>query len=397
MKTVATVFKKELIDTVRDRRTLVFMIVIPLLLFPVLFKIMFSVEKSQTKKAEEKQLEVVVIDRGNAARFLEILRGRDDLELIDGIPEDSIQTFLQQDRLDGAFVVDASFDDEVTGLKPGRIDLYYKSTDDRRIIRNRLREIVDQFEGELLDARFQKLELGRDVTEGINLESHNVASTKEQFGKTIGGFLPYVFILFCFMGAMYPAIDLGAGEKERGTLETLLTAPVNRFHILLGKFGVVVLTGIVSAIVSMVGLYAGLRQSQELPPEVFDVIIKILGVDSVLTIFSLLLPLTVFFAGILLSISLSARSFKEAQSLITPLNIAIIIPAAIGMIPGLTMNFKTALIPVLNVSLATKEIIAGTMTTGNLIVVYLSLIMFAVLSLWGSVLWFKRENTIFRS
>ena len=199
------------------------------------------------------------------------------------------------------------------------------------------------------------------------------------------------------MGAMYPAIDLGAGEKERGTLETLLTAPVSRFHILLGKFGVIVLTGFLSAIVSMVGLYIGLRQSNELPPEILDIIVKILGIDTVLLIFSLLLPLTVFFAGILLSVSLSARSFKEAQTLITPLNIAVIIPAAVGMVPGISLNFKTAIIPVLNVTLATKEIIAGTITTANLVVVYISLVALAVLSLWGSVLWFKRESTIFRS
>ncbi|MCK5407681.1 MAG: ABC transporter permease, partial [Candidatus Krumholzibacteria bacterium] len=99
----------------------------------------------------------------------------------------------------------------------------------------------------------------------------------------------------------------------------------------------------------------------------------------------------------LLSVSLSARSFKEAQTLITPLNIAVIVPAAIGMVPGISLNFKTAIIPVLNVTLATKEIIAGTITTANLVVVYISLVALAVLSLWGSVLWFKRESTIFRS
>jgi sodium transport system permease protein len=81
----------------------------------------------------------------------------------------------------------------------------------------------------------------------------------------------------------------------------------------------------------------------------------------------------------------------------TPLNLAVIVPAAIGMMPGVEMNFVTALIPVLNVSLATKEIVAGTMGTGYLVTVYVSLSAFAVLSLMGSALWFKRESTIFRS
>jgi len=397
MKTVATVFKKEFIDTIRDRRTLVFMIVIPLLLFPVLFKIMFSLQEKQTKKAEEKILRVALIDNDNAARFAELLHARKDLKVIVDVPADSIRASISEDRLDGAFVVSDDFDEDIEDLDPGRIDFYFKSTDDKRIIRNRLRDIAEDYEEEILEQRFDRLGLDDNVVDGVNLKSYNVATMKEQFGKQVGGFLPYIFILFCFMGSMYPAIDLGAGEKERGTMETLLTAPVNRFHILLGKFGVIVLTGLASAVVSMFGLYLGLRQSKELPPEIMEVIVKILGAETILSIFSLLLPLTVFFAGILLSVSLSARSFKEAQSLMTPLNLAVIVPAAIGMMPGVSMNFVTALIPVLNVSLATKEIVAGTMGTGYLVTVYVSLSAFAVLSLLGSALWFKRESTIFRS
>jgi sodium transport system permease protein len=373
------------------------MVVIPILLFPVLFKIMFSVQRSQEQKAQEKVLYVACVNHGNAERFVEILEGRDNFNIVDSVPEDSIRAFLQRDELDGAYVLEEDFDEEVASLAPGRLDLYFKSTDDHNITRNRLTEPVEEFEEELLEARFESLELDQEVVDGVNLKRHNVASMKEQVGKRAGGFLPYIFILFCFMGAMYPAIDLAAGEKERGTLETLLTAPVNRFHILLGKFGVVVLSGLLTATISMFGLYLGFKQAGEIPPELLDVIIKILGVDTILLVLSLLLPLTVFFAGVLLSISLPAKSFKEAQSFITPLNIVVIIPAAIGMIPGITMNFKTALIPVLNVSLATKEIIAGTMTTGNLIVVYISLISYALLSLGFSALWFKKESTIFRS
>ncbi|MCK5406675.1 MAG: ABC transporter permease, partial [Candidatus Krumholzibacteria bacterium] len=257
-----------MIDTIRDRRTIVFMIVIPLLLFPVLFKILFSVQESHTKKAEQKTLSAVIFDRGNAAQLVDILRSRDDLEIVVGIPEDSVRNYVQSHRLDAAFFIAGDFDEDVANFAPGRIDLYYKSTDDQNIIRNRLSKIVDDYEEDILDARFESLDLDEDVVNGIELERHNVASMKEKFGKQAGGFLPYIFILFCFMGAMYPAIDLGAGEKERGTLETLLTAPVSRFHILLGKFGVIVLTGFLSAIVSMVGLYIGLRQSNELPPEI---------------------------------------------------------------------------------------------------------------------------------
>jgi sodium transport system permease protein len=397
MRTIATVFRKEMVDTLRDRRTIVFMVVIPLLLFPILFRVMFTVEKNQAEKARAKKLRVACFDRDNAPRFLEMLRERDDVVVVAGVPLDSLTAMIRADSLDGAFVFSEGFDDEVAELRPGRVDFYFKSTGESAIVENRLRQTLDRFEKELMDERFARLELDQSIVETVDLKAHDVTSMKERVGRTVGGMLPYVFILFCFIGAMYPAIDLGAGEKERGTMETLLTAPVNRFHILLGKFGVVVASGLLSAAVSIVGLFLAFKQASSIPPEFMQIIVRILGLDTILLLLSLLLPLTIFFAGLLLSVSLTARSFKEAQSMISPLNIAVIVPAAIGMVPGVTMTWQTALIPVLNVSLATREIIAGTIRPEHLAMVYASLVALAILSLWGSVWWFRRESTIFRS
>jgi sodium transport system permease protein len=398
VSTIFTVFRKELLDTWRDRRTIMFMVIIPLLLFPVLFKIMFAVQETQADKERVKMLRVACLaPEGAAQRLVEMLRAGEGVVVVADVPRDSVRAFTRDGRLDGAFVVDDDFDASVSALGPGRIDFYYKSADDQGIARGRLRRIAEKFEEALLAERFEQLGLERDVVEGVDLRTHNVASTQEQIGKRVGGFLPYIFVLFCFMGAMYPAIDLGAGEKERGTLETLLTAPVNRFHILLGKFGVVVLSGLVSAVVSITGLFIGVRQMREIPEDFFGTVTRILGVETILLILSLLLPLTIFFAGVLLSVSLTARSFKEAQSMISPLNIAIIVPAAVGMLPGVELNAVTAMIPVLNVSLATKEIIAGTIDGLHLALVYTSLVGLAVLGLWGATQWFRRESTIFRS
>jgi sodium transport system permease protein len=397
MKTITTVFKKELKDSLRDRRTIVFMIVIPLLLFPLLFRIMTSVEKSQADKERAKKLRVACLDRGNAAPFVAALREREDVLVVPRVPADSVAALIRADSLDGAFVFAESFDEDVAEMRPGRVDFYYKSTDDRAIVQDRLRKSLDAYEKTLLGQRFARLELDSTIVDAVELRALNVASMEERIGRAVGGMLPYIFIIFCFMGAMYPAIDLGAGEKERGTMETLLTAPVNRFHILLGKFGVVVLSGLVSASVSILGLFIAIKQSSEIPQQFMDVIVKMLGWDTILLVLSLLLPLTIFFAGILLSVSLTARSFKEAQSMISPLNIAVIVPAAIGLVPGIKMSYTTAMIPVLNVSLATKEIIAGTMQASHLAVVYTSLVALALVSLYGSVWWFKRESTIFRS
>src|SRR5690606_33135513 len=88
----------------------------------------------------------------------------------------------------------------------------------------------------------------RALLEPIAVEVRGTASKRERIGEAMGGMLPYLFIVFCFLGALYPAIDLGAGEKERGTLETLLLAPVSRAAIVVGKFAVVFTTGLTSAL-----------------------------------------------------------------------------------------------------------------------------------------------------
>ena len=99
---------------------------------------------------------------------------------------------------------------------------------------------------------------------------------------------------------------------------------------------------------------------------------------------------------ILLSISFYAKSFKEAQSLVTPINILILFPALIGLIPGIELNWKTALIPIVNIALVTKEIIAETVSGVLLLEVYGSMIILAVVGLFFTRWWFNREEVIFR-
>jgi sodium transport system permease protein len=247
-----------------------------------------------------------------------------------------------------------------------------------------------------VEKRFAALGVRPDIVEAVAIEELDVTPMKERLGRTIGGLLPYLFVIFCFMGSMYPAIDLAAGEKERGTIETLLTAPVGRFQILLGKFGVVVLTGLLSAAVSMLGLYLAVSRNPDMPQEMMGAVASILDPWTIVLVLSLLLPLAVFFAAFLLSLSFYARSYKEAQSLISPLTIVVILPVALGMVPGIELTPLTAMIPVLNVSLATKEIIAGTIVPGMLAIVYVSLLTLAGISLWACVRWVNREETIFR-
>jgi sodium transport system permease protein len=396
MRTILTVFRKELIDSLRDRRTLIAMVIVPLVLFPLMISIASSMLISHARKAEEKGLRIAVVTNGAASGFVEMLSVRDDVRVVEGISVGRGKVLVRSDSLDAVLVFDPSFDEEVAGLRAGRVTMYHKTTENTSIERRRVRDLLGQYEKTLREARFEALSLDAGIVDAVDLSEENLASTKERLAEEIGGLLPYLIIIFCFTGSMYPAIDLAAGEKERGTLETLLTAPAGRLEILLGKFGVVVLTGIATALVSIVGIYIGIRQSPEIPPEVLNAVLGMLEVRSILLLISLLLPLAVFFASVLLSLSIFAKSFKEAQSTITPLMIFIIVPAFIALMPGMSLDAKTALVPILNVSLATKSIIAGNISAALLLEVYASLIVVAALGLWVCKWIFGREGTVFR-
>lgn len=396
MKTVLVIFRKELKDTLRDRRTMISMVVIPLLLFPLLIGISSKIMSSQIQKAQAKVLTVGLLTRGNAEDFRSMLLHEPRVRLIENLTLDSAKARFESDSLDAYFSFEEDFDRLADGLGTGAVTMYYKSAEQRDIESQRARELLKAYIDTLRARRFQRLHIAERQTQPVNLDEVNLASAKEKLAGFIGGFLPYLFIIFCFVGSLYPAIDLAAGEKERGTLETLLTSPASRLQILLGKFGVVILTGIGTAAVSLIGLYVGFLQVKEIPPDLLKTILDILQVRSVLLLLSLLLPLTVLFAGILLSLSVVAKSFKEAQSILSPAMIVVIVPAFIGLMPGITLDPITALIPVLNVSLATKAIIADTITPLLLGEVYISSTIVAAASLFVCAKVFDRESNLFR-
>jgi sodium transport system permease protein len=403
MKKIFVIFKKELIDTLRDRRTLMMMFILPVLLIFLMMNLIVSLSRSQTRKAEEKVLKVGIIKKGEVEAFQSILEKDKKIIVIENLETDKIRDSILGKELDFAIVFEEAFDRKVKERRSGTVEIYFKASRENNIAKKRIHDALKEYKEDLLALRlkelneqYKELELNRSFVDPLKINEEDLASIRETIGESIGGFIPYIFVLFCFIGAMYPAIDLAAGEKERATIETLLTSPATRMQIVLGKFLVVTLAGITSAGISILALYLSLRGSKDIPQKVFDGLIRIIELESIGLLLSLLILLCVFFAAVLLTFSVFARSFKEAQTIITPLNILVIIPVMIGLFPGIKLNTITALIPVLNVSLATREIVSGTIQTGLLMEVYLSLFIFAAASLYFCSWWFKREDIIFR-
>lgn len=393
---IFTIFKKELKDTLRDRRTLIMMLVIPVLVFPIILNVFVGVSASFTEEAANKALKIGIAgDQKNYfTEKLEALPeelGKKNIILVSDTNE--ISKLIQSDSLDLGFVLPTTFDSTFKKMQPVAIQLYYDATDVG--MDSRAENYIQQIENIARQERYMDLQIDEQKLIPFQVNYVNVASKKEMIGKLAGGILPYIFIAFGFIGCMYPAIDLFTGEKERGTIETLLTTPVKRWQILFGKMGVVVLSGLLAASAALFGLFLSIEVFELVEnEELLNVIHEVLSGEFVLMLYALLFPLTVFFAGVMIPIAVYAKSFKEAQSIITPLNIIMVLPAMVGFFPGIELDPITAAIPVINIVLSTKELIAGTLDIQLLMISFLVMVTLAVIAVFVSYKQFDKESNV---
>lgn len=393
---ILTVFRKELLEVTRDRKTLFFMIAMPLLLIPLLIQITTDFVADAEQEAASATLDYVVFGGEQLPAVAEALAATPGFAAATLADPAEIRAAVTDDRIDLALVVQPP--------GPGGqhvVELHYDNAPVSSKVQARTKAVLDGLAVELRRERLAGFgihdpSLLQGVIEPVVMVPHGTAPMREVIGERVGGMLPYLFIIFCFLGAMYPAIDLAAGEKERGTLETLLLVPIPRRHLVLGKFLVVFVAGVVAALLSLAGLGGWLWwRSHELGGDLGAVLTAI-GAGDLLLIAAMLIPTAGIFASLLLGISIYAKSFKEAQSYIAPLNMLVIMPAFLAMLPGVELDWTTASIPITNISLAIKELIKGTMDLSMLVAILGSSTVLAGALLWASTWWFGREDVLFR-
>lgn len=394
---IGTIFLKELKDTLRDRRTLVTMILIPVLIFPVVIKIFTGISESFSEKAASKELIIGVIGYDLNNTIIKDLMaipdtlGKNKFVLVADTTE--LKALIASDSLQLGLQVPTNVDEKIIEGEATNVNVFYDATDVG--YKDRAEGYLAMILAKIKAERLQKFNLKAENIDPVNVSYINTASDKEVFGKLAGGLLPYLFIAFGFLGCMYPAIDLFTGEKERGTIETLLTTPVPRYKILIGKMGVVVLSGLAAASFALLGLYLSLSVFNLIEnPRLLEIVNSVLTPTFIVSLYALLIPLTVFFAGLMVPICVYAKTFKEAQSIITPLNIVLILPAMIGFFPGIELDAITACIPVVNVVLATKELIAGTLDFGLLTISFIVMLALALIAVFISYKRFDNEASV---
>ena len=396
MNIIISIFIKELIDVLRDRRTLMFMVVIPVLITPLLVVGSIKFQEYQNKKSEEKLLKIAFINETNDLIIKGLLSEQKGVEIIEDISLDSLESGIKTDSIQGGMYIEKEFLSKISSNNTGVINIYYKSSDLMSRSKKRMKDALENYKKTVVAERLTNFNIDEKLLEPLDIVDVDMSTAKETIGKAVGGFIPYILVMFIFLGAMYPAIDLGAGEKERGSLETLLSSPATKFEITMGKLLVVSLTGLVSGLVSVLGISSSLFFIDNIPEQIQSTIMELISPFMILSVIILMIPIAIFFASMLLSISFYARSFKEAQSLMAPLNMVIIVPLFLSLGPGMEIDHATALMPLINVGLLTKEILAGSVEPIYFIETLSSLLFFAAVGIRFSVYWFDKENTIFR-
>lgn len=379
-KRMFTLFKRELTDILRDKKTLFMMLVVPIIIYPLLIIgmtfLMSSVMNSQAEKTY-----LVAFDEEDelAAKIADIIENNPDklsykLEIVQ---KSDCKKALEAGDID-IYVSKAS---------DGRISLCYLSAKDRS--NTALDALTDAFEiyrEELQKKRIDEAGLDADyLLNPIHYEGEDLSSTEESVGNMIGSIIPFFIVTMILLGALYPSIDVTAGEKERGTLETLLTLPITNFEMIMSKFLAVSCIACASAILnvfSMGGAMAFLVSSSMSLAE--DINLEI-HYETFIPGILFTLVVMVFFALLVTAVCMCtcvfAKNFKEANNYVTPVMLIFMFGSYAAMIPDLELTAQTAAIPIVNVALLVEGLFQFQYNYGLFAIVLFSNVAYSLLAI----------------
>jgi sodium transport system permease protein len=403
LRNIGIVYRKELTEALRDRRTLITTFLVPLLMIPVLGAGFTGVMSMLYGNAKKEKSKVMILGGADSPNVVDSLKGSTKLSIVPTTPDWKNQIIEKEIR--AAVEIPEGFQENLANSSPGTVKIYiYKGELKSELAALNLETQLKEYRDGIATKRLEANRLPADLLKPFEVKAQNVAPPEKEAGAILGGIIAYMLIFMCLNGAMHPAIDLTAGEKERGTMETILSSPVSRTHLVLGKFLLVLTASLITAVLLMasVGISTTILQKSrvleqlseeqgEAPPQLT------LKPTAVASVIIMAIPLSVLFSAALITIALFAKSYKEAQSYISPLMFLVVIPAVAAMLPGVDLTPKLAIVPLLNVSLLCKELVTGEYHWNYIVLIFASTCVYAAGALYLAVKMFQRESVLFRS
>lgn len=376
-----TLFKREILDILRDKKTLVMMILVPIILYPLLIVGMTVLMTSIMASQEEKTYLVAFENDAALATEVERIFAENEEDLtykIEIVESSDCKAELEALELDAYVVSDAN----------GNIQINYLSAkDNSTTAMSVLRDALDIYEDELREQRVS--EAGLDVETILNpieVQNEDLSTTEESIGNIIGSMMPFLIITVILMGAIYPAIDVTAGEKERETLETLLTLPVTNFEMIMSKFLAVSTIACASAVLnifSMAGAMAFLVTSSfSAAAEDLNIAIDFQNfIPGILFTIVVMMFFALLVTAVCMCTCVFAKNFKEANNYITPVMLVFMFGSYAPMLPDLELTVQTAAIPIVNVALMVEGLFQFNYNYGLFAIVLFSNVAYSLLAI----------------
>ena len=383
---IRSIYKKELLDLSRDRRTLISMVVVPLLVFPLVINAMIRIGSRLEANAESEAKSLGIGARVSTPSVREALektglaiRERNDL-----------RAAVEKKEVAAAVVEES-----------GAIEIYAdNSNPTSAAAADKIRAVLVDLKDQRIRESLRSSGVPESVLTPFTVKRTNIAGERKMAGSVWGTLLGYILLLLMFTGGMYPIIDMTAGEKERKTLEAFLASPAARREIVVGKTLAAMTAIFLTALLTLGSMVYSLRNNRvsTKSTEVRQMMATIpLDANTIAMIVATLIPVAIFAASLMFTIALFARSFKEGQSYLTPLALIVIFPALLGGVPGLHLTPLLSLIPIFNASMVIRSIMLGEVSTANLAVTLAANLAYAALALFIATRQFEKESVLFRS
>jgi len=318
LRNIGIVYRKELIDSLRDRRTLISMIVVPLLIMPLLTIGMGVLSIALVGVARKEVPQVMILGGEDSPHVVADLKLLKDLQIVPAKPDFADEISNKQIR--AAVEIPRGFEANLAAGESSTVNIYmYEGELKSGFGADRLQRFFRELRDRSIREHLQARHLPDSLAHPFDILEKNVAPPEKVGGAILGGVVPYFLILLCLTGAMYPAMDLTAGEKERGTIETILCSPVSRTHLVLGKFLMVLTASIATATLAITSMAisfgAGKKMLLGATHGAAEAAMQItITGKAMASIFFVVLPLAVFFSAALLALSLLQRASRKRKA-----------------------------------------------------------------------------------
>ncbi|MGM9977300.1 MAG: ABC transporter permease [Clostridium sp.] len=398
MSNFFTILKKELIDIIRDRKTIAFTILLPILIYPVLFQVMSITMKSSQEDAK-KEINIV-INGDKDSNLSKLLTSQENIKEKN---YDNPKKALKDGDLQLIINIPSNVDEEIASGNSVDLEILIDDQSEKSTIAGSMVEsLINDYSKSIVESRLSELNVDSKILSPINIETKsgiNEDGTNNSNANTILGMIPALIVIMLLSPTMGLAADLGAGEKERGTFEPLLSTSVNRNSILWGKITTISIVSVLTLLLSMVSLLVSFKGFVNSVTEGMGEGINLnINIITILFIILFCIFIIIFMSTLQVVISISARSTKEANTYLSGLIIPIMILAFIPIymdVKNIGIIFFN--IPIINSICVMKEIMIGIYNTTHILIVLAWHIFYVALALIVAKILFSREELIFRS